>query len=248
MNYSWNWAVLLQSTGVDNTTYLQWLLVGFGWLCAIACVAWSIALLLGSLLGILRTLPNPVARAIGTGYVTIFRNIPLLIQLFIWFYVIPNFLPEPIKSWWIQDLGANTTAFLSASIGLGLFTAARVCEQVRTGIEALPQGQKNAGYALGFSTAQLYRYVVLPQSFRTILPPLSSELTNCVKNTSVASLVGVAEIISQMKTISEYTQNTIEIYTYVTLTFVLVNVCLIYFMVFLEKRLHVPGLMSEGGK
>ncbi|KAA8731878.1 amino acid ABC transporter permease [Acinetobacter qingfengensis] len=248
MNYNWNWAVLLQPTGVDNTTYLQWVLVGLGWLCLIAVVAWTIALVLGSLLGILRTLPNKTARTIGTTYVTIFRNIPLLIQLFIWFYVAPNFLPEPIKSWWMNDLSAGTTAFLSASIGLGLFTAARVCEQVRTGIEALPVGQKNAGYALGFTTSQLYRYVVLPQSFRTILPPLSSELTNCVKNTSIASLVGVAEIISQMKTISEYTQNTIEIYTYVTLIFIVINVCLIVFMNFLEKRLHIPGLMSEGGK
>ena len=158
--------------------------------------------------------------------------------------MVPNFLPGPIKSWWINDLSAGTTALISASIGLGLFTAARVCEQVRTGIEALPTGQVNAGYAMGFSTAQLYRYVILPQSFRTILPPLSSELTNCVKNTSVASLVGVSEIISQMKTISEYTQNTIEIYTYVTIIFIVINVCLITLMTLLEKRLRVPGLIA----
>lgn len=244
MNYSWNWGVLFQPTGVGDTTYLNWIVTGLGWLFVIALVAWSIAMALGSILGIMRTLPSPAARAIGTAYVTLFRNVPLLIQLFIWFYVVPNFLPEVIRSWWINDLGANTTALISASIGLGLFTAARVCEQVRTGIEALPLGQTNAGYAMGFSTAQLYRYVILPQSFRTILPPLSSELTNCVKNTSVASLVGVAEIISQMKTISEYTQNTIEIYTYVTLIFIVINVCLIAFMNFLEKRLRVPGLIA----
>lgn len=246
MNYSWNWGVLWQSTGVGDSTYLHWVLTGLGWLLIIAFVAWSIAMILGSVLGIMRTLPSKTARTIGTAYVTIFRNIPLLIQLFIWFYVVPNFLPTSIREWWINDLGANTTALISASIGLGLFTAARVCEQVRTGIEALPLGQINAGYAMGFNTAQLYRYVILPQSFRTILPPLSSELTNCVKNTSVASLVGVAEIISQMKTISEYTQNTIEIYTIVTVIFVLINVCLISAMHLLEKRLHVPGLIAGG--
>ena len=244
MNYSWNWGVLFKSTGIGDTTYLNWVFTGLGWLLVIATVAWSIAMVLGSILGIMRTLPSPLARSIGTAYVTIFRNIPLLVQLFIWFYVVPNFLPEGIRNWWINDLGANTTALISASIGLGLFTAARVCEQVRTGIEAVPKGQTNAGYAMGFSTAQLYRYVILPQSFRTILPPLSSELTNCVKNTSVASLVGVAEIISQMKTISEYTQNTIEIYTYVTIAFILINICLIGFMNFLEKRLRVPGLIA----
>ena len=246
MNYSWNWSVLWQSTGVGDSTYLQWVLIGLGWLLVIALVAWTIAMVLGSILGIMRTLPSKTARAIGTAYVTIFRNVPLLIQLFIWFYVVPNFLPSAIRSWWINDLGANTTALISASVGLGLFTAARVCEQVRTGIEALPVGQVNAGYAMGFSTAQLYRHVILPQSFRTILPPLSSELTNCVKNTSVASLVGVAEIISQMKTISEYTQNTIEIYTIVTVIFIVINVCLISVMTLLERRLYVPGLIAGG--
>ncbi|MEJ2898229.1 amino acid ABC transporter permease [Acinetobacter sp. NS-4] len=244
MNYSWNWGVLLQSTGVGDTTYLNWIVTGLGWLLVIAVVAWSIAMVLGSILGIMRTLPSKTARGIGTAYVTIFRNVPLLIQLFIWFYVVPNFLPAPIKLWWMNDLGANTTALISASVGLGLFTAARVCEQVRTGIEALPVGQVNAGYAMGFSTAQLYRYVILPQSFRMILPPLSSELTNCVKNTSIASLVGVAEIISQMKTISEYTQNTIEIYTFVTIIFIVINFCLIQAMNMLEKRLRVPGLIA----
>lgn len=244
MNYSWNWAVFWQPTGVGDSTYLSWILIGLGWLLVIAVVAWTLAMLLGSILGIMRTLPNKTARGIGTAYVTIFRNVPLLIQLFIWFYVIPNFLPATIREWWINDLSANTTALISASVGLGLFTAARVCEQVRTGIEALPQGQINAGYAMGFSTAQLYRHVILPQSFRTILPPLSSELTNCVKNTSVASLVGVAEIISQMKTISEYTQNTIEVYTVVTIIFIVINVCLISAISLLEKRLHVPGLMT----
>ena len=246
MNYSWNWSVLWQSTGVGDSTYLQWVLIGLGWLLVIALVAWTIAMVLGSILGIMRTLPSKTARAIGTAYVTIFRNVPLLIQLFIWFYVVPNFLPSLIRNWWINDLGANTTALISASVGLGLFTAARVCEQVRTGIEALPVGQVNAGYAMGFSTAQLYRHVILPQSFRTILPPLSSELTNCVKNTSVASLVGVAEIISQMKTISEYTQNTIEIYTIVTVIFIVINVCLISVMTLLERRLYVPGLIAGG--
>lgn len=244
MNYHWNWGVLFQPTGIGDSTYLNWILTGLGWLAVIAIVAWLIAMLLGSLLGIMRTLPSPVARTLATTYVTLFRNVPLLIQLFIWFYVIPNFLPQSIHQWWMNDLGANTTALISVSIGLGLFTAARVCEQVRTGIEAIPQGQINAGYAMGFSTAQVYRYVILPQSFRMILPPLSSELTNCVKNTSVASLVGVAEIISQMKTISEYTQSTIEIYTYVTLIFIFINICLIALMNFLEKRLQIPGLMT----
>ncbi len=248
MNYSWNWRVLFEQTGIGNELYLHWVLTGLGWLFVIAGIAWTIAMLLGTVLGVMRTLPNKTAQAIATAYVTLFRNVPLLIQLFIWYYVVPNLLSDGLKTWWFQELTPNTSALLSASIGLGLFTAARICEQVRTGIQSLPKGQGNAAYALGFSTAQVYRTVLLPQAFRVILPPLSSELTNCFKNAAVASLVGVAELISQVKTISEYTQNNFEIYTYATIIYLLVNLSLIAFMGWLERRLRVPGLIAAGGK
>lgn len=241
MNYNWNWGVLLQSTGVGNELYWHWLLKGFGWLLVIGSVAWVIALVVGSVLGVMKTLPNKPARAIATMYVSFFRNIPLLVQLFFWFYVAPHFLTQSLQNWWFQSLSFNTTAVISASVGLGLFTSARIIEQVRTGIESLPKGQANAGYALGFSTAQVYRHVLLPQAFRVILPPMSSELTNCFKNASVASLVGVAELISQTKTISEYTQNNFEVYTFATIIYLIFNMTLIFGMTQLEKKVRIKG-------
>lgn len=247
MNYNWNWGVLFQSTGVGNEQYWQWLLSGFGWLLLIGGLAWLIALSVGTVLGIMRTLPSKTAQRIGTTYVTLFRNVPLLVQLFFWFYVVPTWLTPSLQKWWFQDLQPTTTAMISATIGLGLFTAARITEQVRTGIQSLPKGQTNAAYAMGFSIPQVYRYVLLPQAFRVILPPLSSELTNCFKNASVASLVGVMELISQTKTISEYTQNNLEAYTYATIIYLLFNLTLIFLMGRLEKRLRIPGLI-EGGQ
>lgn len=241
MNYHWNWSVLFQSTGVGNELYWHWLLKGFGWLLVIGGTAWVIALVIGCILGVMRTLPNKTARAIGTAYVSFFRNIPLLVQLFFWFYVAPSFLSEGLQKWWFTSLSFNTTAVISASVGLGLFTAARIIEQVRTGIESLPKGQASAGYALGFSTAQVYRHVLLPQAFRVILPPMSSELTNCFKNASVASLVGVAELISQTKTISEYTQNNFEVYTFATIIYLIFNMTLIFGMTQLEKKVRIKG-------
>lgn len=241
MNYNWNWGVLLQSTGVGNELYWHWLLKGFGWLLVIGSVAWVIALVVGSVLGVMKTLPNKPARAIATMYVSFFRNIPLLVQLFFWFYVAPHFLTQSLQNWWFQSLSFNTTAVISASVGLGLFTSARIIEQVRTGIESLPKGQANAGYALGFTTAQVYRHVLLPQAFRVILPPMSSELTNCFKNASVASLVGVAELISQTKTISEYTQNNFEVYTFATIIYLIFNMTLIFGMTQLEKKVRIKG-------
>lgn len=246
MNYHWNWGLLTQQTGIGGELYWHWLATGFGWLLVIGSAGWLLALIIGTVLGIMRTLPSRPARMIGTLYVNFFRNVPLLIQLFFWFYVMPEFLPLAAKRWWFQELSPNTSAVISASIGLGLFTAARIVEQVRTGIESLPAGQKNAGYALGFGTWDVYRFVLLPQAFRVILPPLSSEMTNCYKNASVASLVGVAELISQTKTISEYTQNTIEIYAYATLIYLLFNLCIIYALNFLEKRLQIKGQIGGG--
>lgn len=246
MNYSWNWGVLLQPTGIGQELYWHWLVKGFGWLLVIGTVGWLIALMIGTVLGIMRTLPNKTARAIGTAYVSFFRNVPLLIQLFFWFYVMPTWLTPSLQKWWLQDLNPNTSAVISASIGLGLFTAARIIEQVRTGIDSLPKGQSNAGYALGFTTAQVYRHVMLPQAFRVILPPLSSEMTNCYKNASVASLVGVSELISQTKTISEYTQSTIEVYAFATLIYLVFNLLIIFAMTYLEKRLRIKGQIDGG--
>lgn len=241
MNYNWNWGVLFESTGIGNELYWHWLLKGFGWLLVIGSTAWIIALVIGSVLGVMKTLPNKAARTIATMYVGFFRNVPLLVQLFFWFYVAPTLLTESLRNWWFTSLSFNTSAVISASIGLGLFTAARIIEQVRTGIESLPKGQANAGYALGFSTAQVYRHVLLPQAFRVILPPMSSELTNCFKNASVASLVGVAELISQTKTISEYTQNNFEVYTFATIIYLIFNMTLIFGMTWLEKKVRIKG-------
>ncbi|WP_323841153.1 MULTISPECIES: amino acid ABC transporter permease [unclassified Moraxella] len=241
MNYHWNWGVLLQPTGVGGELYWHWLLTGLGWLLVIGSAAWLIALVIGSVLGVMKTLPNKTARTIATVYVGFFRNVPLLIQLFFWFYVAPSFLTQTMQDWWFKSLSFNTTAVISASVGLGLFTAARIIEQVRTGIESLPRGQANAGYALGFNTAQVYRHVLLPQAFRVILPPMSSELTNCFKNASVASLVGVAELISQTKTISEYTQNHFEVYTFATIIYLIFNMTLIFGMTVLEKKVRIKG-------
>lgn len=244
LNYQWNWGVLWQSTGIGNELYWHWLVIGFKWLLIIGGTAWLIAMAIGTILGIMRTLSNRKTQSIAKIYVDFFRNIPLLVQLFFWFYVMPNLLTEGFRTFWYQSLEPNTSAAMSAAIGLGLFTAARIIEQVRTGIQSLPKGQANAAAALGFNTAQAYRHVILPQAFRAILPPLSSELTNCFKNASIASLVGVTELISQTKTISEYTQNSFEIYTYATIIYLLFNLTLIYGMTLLENKLRIKGQIS----
>jgi glutamate/aspartate transport system permease protein len=244
MNYNWDWGVFLKSTGIGNEIYLDWYLTGLGWTIAIAVAAWIIALLLGSLLGVMRTVPNRWVAGIATVYVEIFRNVPLLVQLFIWYFLVPDLLPPNLQEWYKQDLNPTTSAFLSVVVCLGLFTAARVCEQVRTGIQALPRGQEAAARAMGFKLPQVYWNVILPQAYRIIIPPLTSEFLNVFKNSSVASLIGLMELLAQTKQTAEFSANLFEAFTLATLIYL----GLMLLMRLIEKKVAVPGLISLGGK
>ena len=248
MNYNWDWAMFFKPTGIGSEIYLDWFVSGLGWTIAIALAAWVIALLLGSLLGVLRTVPNRWVAGLATTYVEIFRNVPLLVQLFLWYFLVPDLLPEPLELWFKQDLNPATSAYLSVVVCLGLFTAARVCEQVRTGIQALPKGQLGAARAMGFKLPQIYAYVLLPQAYRIIIPPLTSEFLNIFKNSSVASLIGLMELLAQTKQSAEFSANLFEAFTLATLIYFTLNMSLMLLMRVIERRVAVPGLLAAGGK
>lgn len=248
MNYNWDWAMFFKPTGIGSEIYLDWFVSGLGWTIAIALAAWVIALLLGSLLGVLRTVPNRWVAGMATTYVEIFRNVPLLVQLFLWYFLVPDLLPEPLELWFKQDLNPATSAYISVVVCLGLFTAARVCEQVRTGIQALPKGQLGAARAMGFKLPQIYAYVLLPQAYRIIIPPLTSEFLNIFKNSSVASLIGLMELLAQTKQSAEFSANLFEAFTLATLIYFTLNMSLMLLMRVLERRVAVPGLLAAGGK
>ncbi|KZE28894.1 L-glutamate ABC transporter membrane protein /L-aspartate ABC transporter membrane protein [Crenobacter luteus] len=248
MNYHWDWAVFFKSTGIGDEIYLDWFVAGLGWTVAVALVAWCIALALGAVLGVMRTLPNKALSGVATAYVELFRNVPLLVQLFVWYFLVPDLLPERAQVWFKQELNPTTSAYLSVVACLAFFTAARVCEQVRTGIQALPRGQTMAAMAMGFSLPQVYRHVLLPQAFRIIIPPLTSEFLNIFKNSSVASLIGLMELLAQTKQTAEFSANLFEAFTLATLIYFVLNMSLMKGMGWLEKRVAVPGLIGSGGK
>jgi glutamate/aspartate transport system permease protein len=188
MDYNWNWGIFFEPSPDGSGTYLDTLVMGLRWTLATALSAWVLALILGTVVGILRTLPSRMAQAIGTAYVELFRNIPLLVQLFVWYFVLPEVLPRAAGTWLKQLPNAS---FFTAVVAISFYMSVRVAEQLRSGIKALPRGQQNAGLALGLTTAQTYRYVLLPVAFRIILPPLTSDFLNTIKNTSVALTIGL---------------------------------------------------------
>jgi glutamate/aspartate transport system permease protein len=246
MSYHWNWGILLSpvSTG-EPTTYLGWLLSGLWVTVTVSLCAWVIALIVGSLFGVLRTVQNPRVAAIGTVYVAIFRNIPLIVQFFIWYLVIPELLPVSIGTWFKQ-LPPSAQFFSSSIICLGLFTAARVCEQVRSGINALPRGQRFAGFALGLTQWQTYRYVLLPVAYRIIVPPLTSEFLNIFKNSAVASTIGLLDLSAQARQLVDYTAQTYESFIAVTVAYLLINMIVMTLMRIVEAKSRLPGYI--GGK
>ena len=245
MNYHWNWAIFMAETPSGSTTYLGWLLSGLEVTLALSLSAWIIALIVGLFMGVFRTVPNRWLSGIATVYVEVFRNTPLLVQLFIWYFVLPELLPVSIGDAY-KGLNPFLQQFLAAMICLALFTGARVCEQVRSGINSLSAGQKNAGLALGFTLPQTYRYVILPMAVRIILPPLTSEFLNIFKNSAVASTIGLLELAAQGRQLVDYTAQAYESFIAVTVLFMLINTVVMILMHRVEARARVPGNIGGG--
>lgn len=243
MNYNWDWKIFFQLSPDGQGTYLQTLLNGLGWTLSTAIVAWIFALLLGATVGTVRTMPSRFWVRIGNGYVELFRNIPLLVQMFLWYFVMPEVVPDALGT---QIKQLPNAPFVTAVICLAFFTSARVAEQVKAGIGSLPRGQGMAGTALGLSLPQTYRYVLLPQAFRIIIPPLTSEFLNIIKNSAVALTIGLVELTARARSMQEFSFHVFEAFSAATIIYILVNVVVVNLMRFIEHRVRVPGLIAMG--
>ncbi len=243
MNYNWNWSIFWELSPDASGTYMQTLFYGLGWTLATTLTAWVLALALGILVGTMRTTPVKWVVMLGNAFTEVFRNIPLLVQMFLWFFVVPELLPKAAGDWVKQLPNAS---FCTAVVALALFTSARVAEQVRAGIQSLPRGQMAAGTALGLTMPQTYRYVVLPVAMRVVLPPLTSEFLNIIKNSSVALTIGLMELTARTRAMQEFSFQVFEAFTAATLIYLAVNGLVVLGMRGVESWLAVPGLM--GGK
>ncbi len=231
-----DWQVFLEDDG-GGRTYLAWMLDAWGWTLSVAGSAWLVAMVVGALMGTLRTLPpdnvlNRNLARVANAWVELFRNIPLLVQIFLWYFVLPKVFPA------MQQV----PGFALVVLGLGFFTSARIAEQVRAGIQALPRGQRYAAMAMGFTTWQTYRYILLPMAFRIIWPPLTSESMNLLKNSSVAFAVSIAELTMYAMQVQEETSRGVEVYLAVTALYASSAFAVNRVMAWVERRLQIPGL------
>jgi glutamate/aspartate transport system permease protein len=172
--------------------------------------------------------------ALGNAWTELFRNIPLLVQIFLWYHVVPSLI-TPLR---------DVPSFVLVVLALGFFTSARISEQVKAGIQSIPRGQRHAGLAVGLTLPQTYRYVLLPVAFRVVIPPLTSESMNIVKNSSVAFAVSIAELTLFALQAQEETSRGIEIYLAVTGAYFVSAFLVNRVALFIEQRVQIPGTVG----
>jgi glutamate/aspartate transport system permease protein len=244
LNYRWDWSIYLQPAADGSGTWLHYLIVGLGWTLVTALSAWVIALVIGATIGTLRTTPIRWVVRLGNAYVEIFRNVPLLVQMFLWFFVLPELLPRGLGDA-VKQMPPPWGSFLPAVLCLGIYTSVRVAEQVRAGIQSLPRGQLMASTALGLTLPQSYRHVLLPMSFRIIMPPLTSEFLNIIKNSSVALTIGLLELTGRARSMQEFSFKVFEAFAAATVIYLITNMIVVLLMRVLERKVRVPGFIGS---
>ena len=237
MNYQFKWSVLW--SGESGSWLLQGVLTTLG----ISVLAWVLAVSLGILSGAMRTVPWKPVRALATFYVEFFRNVPLLVWMFFWYFGVPPLLPRGAQDW----LFNHSAEFWAGMFALGVYHGARMSEVIRAGILSIPRTQFEAAVAMGLTTFQAYRLVIVPIALRLIVPPATSESLNLLKNSSVALTISVAELTFQTRQIETYTAKAIEALTAGTLIYLVLCVGIAAIMARVERRFAIPGLIARGG-
>ena len=232
---------LFEPALLSDEPWWSYILGGAGWTVALMLTSFALALVLGIIVGTLRTSQNKFLSTICEVWIETFRNIPLIVQIFVWFFVVPEFIP-----WykdWMNTVDPVYSQFLTAFICMGFFTSSRVAEQVRAGIASVPKGLPNAAKALGFTPIQTYAYVILPLAMRLIVPPLTSEAMNRVKNTAVALTIGLPELTMRANEMGENTFQFFAAYIWATIIYIVIALIVNNVMRVVEKKSAVPGLI-----
>jgi His/Glu/Gln/Arg/opine family amino acid ABC transporter permease subunit len=233
--YEFRWSVLWEPP------YGTWLMDGLLMTLKISALSWVFAIVLGILFGALRTVPFRPLRTLAEAYVEFFRNVPLLVWLFFWYFGAPEVLPEPIRQWLIH----HGMEFWSGVAGISFYHGARMSEVIRAGIQSIPKTQLEAGLSSGLSVSQTYRFIIIPIALRLIIPPVTNESLNLLKNSSLAMTIGVAELTFATRQIETYTAKAFEAFTAGTLIYLGLCLSIAYVMNRMERKFAIPGLIAR---
>ena len=235
MNYQFNWSILW--TGQSGA----WLLQGVITTLQLTLLAWCLAVMLGIVAGAFRTLPFAPLRWLSSSYVEFFRNVPLLVWMFFWYFGVPPLLPQAVQDW-LFDHGAE---FWAGMFALGVYHGARFSEVIRAGIQSIPRNQYESAVSTGLTILQTYRLIIIPIALRLIIPPATNESLNLLKNSSVALTIGVAELTFQTRQIETYTAKALEALTAGTVIYLVLCLGLAVLASRLERRFAIPGMIVQ---
>jgi polar amino acid transport system permease protein len=218
--------------------YHDWLVAGLLVSLRLAAVVFVFALPLAIFVALLRLAPSRLLRAVGVTYVEGIRNVPLLAHLLFWYFGAPELLPDALK----ERLYAGNFEFVAGAIALTLYTAAYMAEDIRSGIRAIPVVQFEAGRALGFGFLATMRRIVLPQAMRITVPPLISQTLNLWKDTSIATVIGVAEMMYQAARVETASFRSAEAFAFATLAYLAVSLLITGLATWVHRRWPVRTL------
>ena len=218
------------------------LLKGLGMTVFLGITAWTIAMIVGVVIGTLRITRYRALRMAGTAYVENFRNVPLLVQMFFWFYAGPMLFGETLAR---QINRIDGLAIYVSILGLGLYTASRVAEHLRAGFASIGRDQYQAVLSTGMNQVQMYRYVIIPYALRLAIPPLTTEFLTVFKNTSILMTIGVAELTFQSYQIDAETFHGLEATTGAMFIYLLLGITVVKCMDLVERKFKIQGLMGR---
>jgi polar amino acid transport system permease protein len=236
MPYKFDWSVLW--SGQSGA----WLLQGLLTTLQIFVIGLALAVVLGIISGALRTVPITPLRWVASSYVEFFRNVPLLVWMFFWYFGVPPLLPQALQDW-LLDHGAE---FWAAVFAIGVYHGARFSEVIRAGIQSIPKSQLEAALSTGLTIAQAYRLIIIPIALRLIIPPATNETLNLLKNSSVALTIGVAELTFQTRQIETYTARAFEALAAGTAIYLILCLTIATILSALERSVAIPGMIAQG--
>jgi polar amino acid transport system permease protein len=213
LNYQFDWSI------VTSGKYFEWLVSGFKVTLQLSALSIVLAFLLGLLIAVMRMSQNRPVRWFAHAYLEFFRNTPLLVQIFFWYFGSYKILPTAVNDW----LNSTNFEFAAAVIALTIYTSAFIAEDIRSGVLSIPKEQMEAARSAGFSYLRSMQYIILPQAVRLTVPPLVNQFLNLAKNSSLAMTIGVMELTYQARQVESYTFKGFEAFTAATVVYVVIS-------------------------
>ncbi len=229
-NYQFDWAV------VTSGQYAQWLLAGMKVTIELSVVAIVGSFILGLIIAVMRMSNVKPILWFAHAYLEFFRNTPLLVQIFFWYFGSYKILPKVVNDW----LNTTNFEFSAAVIALTIYTSAFIAEDIRSGVRAIPKEQMEVAQSSGFSYLRSMYYIILPQAVRLTIPPLINQFLNLAKNSSLAMTIGVAELTYQARQVESYTFKGFEAFTAATLVYLILSIVITWMVTLYNKQVLNP--------